>query len=56
MKEPIKEKYPAILIEQDEDGFYIATCPSLKGCHSYGKTIKEATKNIKEVIEMALND
>jgi predicted RNase H-like HicB family nuclease len=43
-----------ILIEQDEDGIYIVNCPNFKGCHSYGKTIAEAIKNIKEVIEMCL--
>jgi len=41
-----------LLIEQDEDGIYIITCPSFQGCHSYGKTIDEAMKNIKEVVEM----
>jgi len=43
-----------ILIEQDEDAVYIVTCPSFKGCHSYGKTVDEAMKNIHEVIEMCL--
>lgn len=41
-----------ILIETDEDGIYIVSCPVFKGCHSYGKTIDEAIENIKEVIEM----
>jgi predicted RNase H-like HicB family nuclease len=43
-----------ILLEQDEDGIYIVTCPSFKGCHSYGKTVDEAMANIREVIEMCL--
>ena len=30
-----------ILIEQDEDGVFIVSCPSFKGCHSYGKTVEE---------------
>jgi predicted RNase H-like HicB family nuclease len=45
-----------IILEQDEDGFYIASCPFFKGCHSYGKTIEEAMENIKEVIEMCLEE
>ncbi|RUM41147.1 type II toxin-antitoxin system HicB family antitoxin [Desulfurobacterium thermolithotrophum] len=45
-----------IIIEQDEDGYYIVSCPSFKGCHSYGKTIEEAMENIKEVIEMCLEE
>lgn len=45
-----------ILIEQDEDNVYIVSCPVFKGCHSYGKTVDEAMKNIQEVIEMYLED
>ncbi len=45
------EHYP-ILIEQDEDNMYIVSCPTFKGCHSYGTTVEEAMKNIKEVIEL----
>lgn len=43
-----------ILLEQDEDGVYIVSCPSFKGCHSYGKTVDEAMANIKEVIALCL--
>ncbi len=45
-----------ILIEQDEDNFYIVSCPVFKGCHSYGTTIDEALKNIKEVIDMCIEE
>ncbi len=45
-----------ILVEIDEDGYYIVSCPIFKGCHSYGKTIDEALKNLKEVIEMCLEE
>lgn len=43
-----------IIIEQDEDGVYIVSCPSFKGCHSYGKTIDEALANIRQVIDMCM--
>ena len=39
-----------VLLEQDEDGFYIATVPSLPGCISQGKTRKEALTNIKDAM------
>ena len=39
-----------IIIEQDEDGFFVAECPSLPGCVSQGKSREEAVKNIKEAI------
>ena len=45
-----------IVIQQDEDGRFNASCPELKGCHSYGDTIEEALKNIREAIELYLED
>ncbi len=45
-----------IIVEQDEDKVYIVSCPAFKGCHSYGKTIEEALDNIREVIEMCLEE
>ena len=39
-----------ILIEQDEDGVYVAECPSLPGCVSQGKTRKEVIDNIKDAM------
>lgn len=41
-----------IVIEQDEDGVYIASCPALQGCHSQGETIDEAVENIKDAIRL----
>ena len=43
-----------VLIEKDEDGWFVATVPSLPGCISQGKTEKEALSNIKEAIELHL--
>lgn len=40
-----------ILIEQDEDGMFVAECPSLPGCVSQGKTRKEALENIQDAIK-----
>ncbi len=45
-----------ILVEQDEDSFYIVSCPVFKGCHSYGRTIDEALENIREVIDMCIEE
>ena len=39
-----------ILIEQDEDGIFVAECPSLPGCVSQGKTRREAVENIRDAI------
>ena len=40
-----------IIIEQDEDGIYVAQCPSLPGCISQGKTRKEALNNIEDAMK-----
>jgi len=45
-----------LFIEKDEDGFYVAECPILEGCYTQGKTLDEALKNIREVIEMILEE
>ena len=39
-----------ILIEPDEDGVFVAECPSLPGCISQGKTREEAVANIKDAM------
>lgn len=41
-----------LIIEVDEDGFYVAECPVFSGCYTQGKTFDEAIKNIKEVIAL----
>ncbi|MEK6829370.1 MAG: type II toxin-antitoxin system HicB family antitoxin [Nanoarchaeota archaeon] len=43
-----------VLIEQDEDGVYIATVPDIQGCYTQGKTISEVVERIKEAIELCL--
>ncbi|KCZ72506.1 hypothetical protein ANME2D_00933 [Candidatus Methanoperedens nitroreducens] len=40
-----------VLIEQDEDGIFVATVPELPGCISQGKTRGEAISNIKDAIQ-----
>ena len=39
-----------VILYQDEDGYWIVECPSLKGCNSQGRTKEEAFSNIKEAI------
>jgi predicted RNase H-like HicB family nuclease len=43
-----------IVIEQGEDGYFVAHCPSLKSCWSQGKTREEALKNVREAIDLFL--
>ena len=50
-----KLRFP-VIVEVDEDGYYIVSCPLFKGCHTYGETIEKAMDNIREVIEMCLEE
>ncbi len=43
-----------VVIEKDEDGFFVADCPDLAGCHTQGKTIEEAITNIRDAIKLHL--
>ena len=43
-----------ILIEQDEDGIYVAKVPNIEGCYTQGKTVQEALERIKEAIKVCL--
>jgi predicted RNase H-like HicB family nuclease len=43
-----------VLIEQDEDGVFVAEVPALPGCISQGNTRKEALQNIQEAITVYL--
>ena len=44
----------SVTIDRDEDGIWVAECPSIPGCVSQGKTKSEALKNIKEAITLCL--
>ena len=43
-----------VLIEQDEDGIYIAKVPDIIGCYTQGKTVEQAMERIKEAIQVCL--
>ena len=43
-----------MIIEKDEDGFYIGNIPELPGCHTQGKTLDELNCNMKEALSLYL--
>jgi len=45
-----------VFIEKDQDGFYVVECPLFEGCYSQGKTVDEALRNIREVIDLITED
>lgn len=54
MKQAKKTYQFPIIIEKDEDGYFVADCPDLPGCHTQGKTLEEAITNIREAVELNL--
>ncbi len=45
-----------VVIERDEDGIFVGEVPQLRGCYSQGATLDELMANMKEVIELCLED
>ena len=45
-----------IVIERDQDGFYVGEVLQLRACYSQGRTIDELLHNIREVIALCLDD
>jgi predicted RNase H-like HicB family nuclease len=43
-----------VLIEQDEDGIYVAKVPDIIGCYTQGKTVEQAMERIREAIQVCL--
>jgi predicted RNase H-like HicB family nuclease len=45
-----------VLIEKDEDGLFVGEVPQLRACYSQGRTVDELIENIKEVVELCLEE
>ncbi len=45
-----------VIIEPDQSGGFVVSCPSIQGCYSQGDSIDEALENIKEAILLCLED
>ena len=43
-----------VIIEKDEDGYFVASVPALRGCHTQAKSLDVLTKRVKEAIELCL--
>ena len=42
----------AVVIERDEDGFYVASIPELPGCHTQARTLDELANRVKKAAEL----
>lgn len=44
-----------VVIEQDSDGYFVASVPELRGCHTQAKSLDELMERTKEAIELCLD-
>lgn len=51
----MQRSFPVVLLPQPEGGYFVQ-CPVLPGCYSQGETVEEALANIREAIELAIED
>ncbi len=42
----------SVIIERDSEGYYVATVPELRGCHTQAKSLDTLMKRIREAIEL----
>jgi len=45
-----------VIIERDEDGYYVASVPSLAGCHTQARSLDELIQRVQEAIAVCLED
>ena len=50
-----KRKF-TVVIERDEEGYYVASVPALRGCHTQAKTLDTLMRRVREVIELCIED
>jgi predicted RNase H-like HicB family nuclease len=50
-----KRKF-TVVIERDEEGYYVASVPALRGCHTQARTLPTLMKRVREVIELCIED
>jgi predicted RNase H-like HicB family nuclease len=44
----------SVIIERDSDGYFVASVPNLKGCHTQAKSLDELMERIQEAIELCM--
>ena len=51
LKAQVREKVFNVLVERDEDGYYVASVVELPGCHTQARTLDQLSRRIKEAVE-----
>ena len=55
MKKPARKQQFKVVIERDEDGFFVASVPTIPGCHTQAKTIPELLTRVRDAIRLCLS-
>lgn len=53
MRKDSKREF-SVIVERDEEGYYVATVPELAGCHTQARSLDKLTERIREAIELCL--
>jgi predicted RNase H-like HicB family nuclease len=52
----MKKKEFTVIVEQDEEGYFVAEVPGLPGCHTQAKSLDTLMKRVKESIALCLDE
>jgi predicted RNase H-like HicB family nuclease len=50
----IRKREFSVIVERDEDGYYVASVPELPGCHTQARSLDKLRDRIREAIELCL--
>jgi predicted RNase H-like HicB family nuclease len=53
MRKSKKQEY-SVIVERDEEGYYVASVPELPGCHTQARSLDKLMERIREAIELCL--
>jgi len=53
MKRAVKREFN-VVVERDEEGYYVASVPALPGCHTQARSLDKLMERIREAIELCL--
>ena len=53
-EESLMQRQFDVVIERDDEGYYVASVPQLPGCHTQARSLDEVSDRIREAIELCL--
>jgi predicted RNase H-like HicB family nuclease len=53
MQKPKKHEF-SVIVERDKEGYYVASVPELRGCHTQARSLDKLLERVREAIELCL--